>query len=80
MVDALEVGDVLELERVGNVHLLTDVLVHHVDVRLVHSFILFFRSLICGGGGWVGEQAGWCIETNLQQPVQFVSVFPAAAQ
>lgn len=34
--DALEVGDVLELEGVGHVHLLPDVLVHHVDVRLVN--------------------------------------------
>lgn len=37
LVDALEVGDVLELEGVGHVHLLPDVLVHHVDVRLVNS-------------------------------------------
>ena len=39
LVDALEVGDVLELERVGHVHLLPDVLVHHVDVRLVDSVV-----------------------------------------
>lgn len=37
MLDALEVGDVLELERIGHVHLLADVLVHHVDVSLVNS-------------------------------------------
>jgi hypothetical protein len=33
----LEISDVLEFKWIGNVHLLTYVVVHHIDVRLIHS-------------------------------------------
>lgn len=58
LVDALEVGDVLELEGVRHVHLLPDVLVHHVDVRLVHSAQRKRGSETVGGGGapWIGSK------------------------
>lgn len=53
LLDALEVGDVLKLEGVGHIHLLPDVLVHHVDVRLINPADGVFFILRSGGSSGV---------------------------